>query len=120
MPPKRIIDAVASTCDVIGSSIATVSAGPMPGSTPTAVPSVEPSSAQNRLIGVSAVAKPEASELRISIDDRSQPSRAQQRRQVQSEDLVEHQEHGIRHEEADDEVANDVAAAAREGDAGGE
>ena len=58
MPAKKIIEAVASTLAVIGSSIATAVAGPMPGSTPTAVPMVQPSSAQSRLIGVPAVAKP--------------------------------------------------------------
>src|SRR5678815_4120013 len=58
MPAKKIIDAVGSTLLVIGSSIATAVAGPMPGSTPTAVPIVQPSSAQSRLIGVAAVAKP--------------------------------------------------------------
>ena len=43
MPAKKIIDAVGSTFKVIGSSIATAVAGPMPGSTPTAVPEVQPS-----------------------------------------------------------------------------
>jgi hypothetical protein len=42
MPEKKIIDAVMSTLAVIGSSIATATAGPMPGSTPTAVPSAQP------------------------------------------------------------------------------
>ena len=41
-----------------GSSTATVSAGPMPGSTPTAVPSVTPTSAHTRFASVSALAKP--------------------------------------------------------------
>ena len=41
-----------------GSSSATVSAGPMPGSTPTAVPSVVPASPHSRLAGVSATANP--------------------------------------------------------------
>ena len=58
MPAKKIIDAVGSTFSVIGNSIATAVAGPMPGSTPIAVPIVQPSSAHIRLIGVPAVAKP--------------------------------------------------------------
>ena len=58
MPAKKIIDAVGSTFSVIGSSIATAVAGPMPGSTPTAVPMVQPTSAHSRLIGVPAVMKP--------------------------------------------------------------
>jgi hypothetical protein len=44
--------------NVAGSRSATVSAGPMPGSTPTAVPSVAPTNAQNRLPGDSAAEKP--------------------------------------------------------------
>ena len=51
MPAKKIIDAVGSTFSVIGSSMATAVAGPMPGSTPTAVPMLQPSSAHSRLIG---------------------------------------------------------------------
>ncbi len=60
MPQKKIIDDAGSTCDVIGSSIATVTAGPRPGNTPIAVPSAQPTKAHIRLIGVPAVAKPPA------------------------------------------------------------
>ena len=67
MPEKKIIDAVGSTFSVIGSSIATAVAGPMPGSTPTAVPMVQPSRHHSRLIGVPAVRKPWASWFQISI-----------------------------------------------------
>jgi len=42
----------------MGSNKATVIAGPMPGNTPTAVPTVTPMNARSRLIGVAAVAKP--------------------------------------------------------------
>ena len=52
---------------MIGSSIATAVAGPMPGSTPTAVPIVQPSSAHSRLIGVPAVTKPCSSWFQMSI-----------------------------------------------------
>src|SRR5437763_282453 len=44
--------------NVIGSSIAMVATGPMPGSTPISVPSRQPISAKNRLIGVTATPKP--------------------------------------------------------------
>ena len=44
--------------NVSGSSSAIVSAGPMPGSTPTNVPSVTPSAASSRFSGVSAEPKP--------------------------------------------------------------
>ena len=49
---------IGSRLKVTGSSTATVSAGPMPGSTPTAVPSVTPASAHARCGSVSALAKP--------------------------------------------------------------
>src|SRR5690606_6502250 len=49
------------TVKVIGSSSATVIAGPMPGSTPTRVPSVTPTSAYSRLTGVIAAANPSSS-----------------------------------------------------------
>lgn len=52
------MDAVISTLAVIGSSMATATAGPMPGKTPTAVPSAQPSKAHSRFMGVAAVAKP--------------------------------------------------------------
>ena len=42
----------------MGSSMATAVAGPMPGSTPTAVPKAQPTKAHSRLTGVPAVANP--------------------------------------------------------------
>ena len=59
--------AVGSRLKVTGSSRATVSAGPIPGSTPTAVPRVTPTIAHNRLKGVSATAKPWPSAASVSI-----------------------------------------------------
>src|SRR5215211_6130067 len=58
MPANRMKAEVGSTLKVIGSSSAMVSAGPKPGSTPIAVPSVVPTRHHIRLIGVSATAKP--------------------------------------------------------------
>src|SRR3954452_2439562 len=58
MPANRISAADGSSRNVMGSSNATVSAGPMPGSTPTAVPIVTPINAHIRFAGVSAPAKP--------------------------------------------------------------
>src|SRR6266511_1800965 len=58
MPANRMKAAVGSTLKVIGSSSAMVSAGPRPGSTPIAVPSVVPTRHQSRFVGVSAIAKP--------------------------------------------------------------
>src|SRR6478735_4340434 len=58
MPAKRMKAAVGSTLKVIGRRSAMVSAGPSPGRTPIAVPSVVPTRHHSRLIGVSATAKP--------------------------------------------------------------
>src|SRR3712207_7693499 len=58
---------VAETLKVIGSSSAMVSAGPMPGRTPIAVPRKQPSSAQPRLASVSAPANPVASPCQASM-----------------------------------------------------
>src|SRR6476469_5410555 len=61
MPANMMNAAVGSSVYVIGSSRATVIAGPMPGSTPTAVPRVTPTSAYSRYRGCRAVAKPSSS-----------------------------------------------------------
>ena len=90
MPAKKIIEAVTSTFAVIGSSIATATAGPMPGSTPTAVPSAQPTKAHSRLTGVIAVAKPCSSALRMSM---SEPPGGRQARQVDRQELGEGPEH---------------------------
>src|SRR3712207_4729769 len=58
---------VGATCTVTGRRSAMVSAGPMPGSTPMAVPSAAPTKAQNRLMGCSATPKPCAREPSASI-----------------------------------------------------
>ena len=52
---------VGSSFTVSGSSIATVSAGPTPGSTPTNVPSVTPMKPHIRFIGCSATPNPASS-----------------------------------------------------------
>ena len=58
MPANMISAPLASTLVVIGSSSATVTAGPTPGSTPTAVPSRQPMRQNMRFCIVSATAKP--------------------------------------------------------------
>src|SRR5574337_428611 len=99
MPAKKIIDAVASTFSVIGSSIATAVAGPIPGSTPTAVPMLQPNSAHSRLTGVAAVAKPCIRLFRMSIA--SDPSGPGQPRQVDRQRLGEHPVHRRRDRDAE-------------------
>src|SRR3954465_4013256 len=90
MPAKKIIEAVTSTLAVIGSSMATATAGPMPGRTPTAVPSAQPTSAHSRLAGEIAVAKPLINALRMSMSD---PAAGRQARKVDGQELGEGPEH---------------------------
>src|SRR3954467_2998340 len=90
MPEKKIIEEVISTLAVMGSSIATATAGPMPGSTPTAVPSTQPTRAHSRLTGVIAVANPCISALRMSMSD---PPRRREARKVDGQELREGPEH---------------------------
>lgn len=66
--PANIINAlVGSTFAVIGSNTATVSAGPIPGRTPMAVPRKQPINPHIKLIGVRAAMKPFKRLLKISI-----------------------------------------------------
>lgn len=67
MPANMIIDPVAPNDRLTGSSKATVSAGPMPGMTPTAVPSITPSNANIRFDGCVAVARPSNSRMKVSM-----------------------------------------------------
>src|SRR4051812_6843239 len=112
MPAKKIMDAVISTFAVIGSSIATATAGPMPGSTPTAVPSTQPTKAHSRLTGVIAVAKPPMSALKMSMRRSSDPAAGRQSRQVDGKELREHPEHRRGDRQAGDAVDEDHLAAA--------
>ena len=61
------MEAVASTLTVMGSSMATATAGPMPGNTPTAVPMMQPTKAHIKLIGVAAVMNPCIRRLSVSM-----------------------------------------------------
>jgi hypothetical protein len=62
-----IIEPVAPKDRLTGRRSATVSAGPMPGITPTAVPSITPTSANIRFIGCSAVPSPSIRRRRVSM-----------------------------------------------------
>src|SRR6478752_9499582 len=101
MPEKKIIEAVTSTLPVMGSSIATATAGPMPGSTPTAVPRAQPTRHQRRLTGVIASAKPCINALKMSM---SEPPRAGEAWQVDGQELSEHPEDRCRDEQARHDV----------------
>src|SRR5215218_7916169 len=60
MPASMISAPTGGRPNVIGSSIATVAIVPMPGSTPTRVPTSAPIRHSRRLIGVRATPKPRA------------------------------------------------------------
>src|SRR6267142_3480113 len=60
MPASMISAPTGGRPKVIGSSIATVAMVPMPGSTPTSVPTSAPIRQSRRLIGLSATPKPRA------------------------------------------------------------
>src|SRR5512140_2541242 len=106
MPAKKIIEAVTSTLAVIGSSIATATAGPMPGSTPTAVPNPQPTRHQSRLAGEIAVAKPCRRALMISM---SEPPGGRQARQIDRQELGEGPEHRRRNRQTGHQVDHDRA-----------
>src|SRR5512141_470803 len=127
MPANMISAPVGSILVVSGSSIATVSAGPTPGSTPMAVPSVTPMKPHSRLIGVSATPKPVTSACTVSVmlsaRRRSQSGAAEQRlqppgRQVHVEEAHEEQEHAEAQHQADRQVAQRPRAAEAAGDTG--
>src|SRR5689334_7710916 len=105
MPEKKIIEAVISTLAVIGSSIATATAGPMPGSTPTAVPRAQPTRHHSRLTGVIAAAKPLISALRMSMPaTSSKPAGGRESGQVDGEELGEHPVHRRRDQGTGEQV----------------
>src|SRR5688572_4663509 len=98
MPPNMMNALIGSSEKVTGRSTATVSAGPMPGNTPTAVPSVTPTNAQSRCVSVSALANPSRRDWRVSVKVRptSQPARQDARRQLQLQHAREQQERSYR------------------------
>src|SRR5215510_14550824 len=80
MPANKMKAAVGSTLNVMGRRSAMVSAGPSPGNTPIAVPSVVPTRHQSRFCGVSATAKPFASWDKTSMSaPRLEPEQAVER-----------------------------------------
>src|SRR5262245_31236875 len=115
MPANMISEPAGSSLKVTGSSRATVSAGPMPGRTPTAVPSITPINANNRLVGCSAMLSPCPSAASASISE--QPL-DRPHRQRQGQELGEHQIDHQRQHESDRKIGKDGAAAERCGGGG--
>ena len=95
-----------SKLNVIGSSSAIVSAGPIPGSTPTNVPSSTPMAANARFSGERTVPKPSSrSEMTASVvtsEDRREP-----RRQRHAEVLREGREQPEAEHQAGQHVAHE-------------
>src|SRR6218665_410920 len=112
MPANMISAPLASTLVVIGSSSATVTAGPTPGNTPTAVPSRQPIRQNIRFWTVRATAKPWISCAQMSMryssgrKDLLQETRGQREAQA----VVEDREHDRREEETDDQVEQPAPA----------
>src|SRR5699024_791049 len=103
MPQSRMSPCTGSMPKETGMRIAIAEIGPMPGSTPTTVPSSTPRRAQARLAGSSAEAKPPPRSMRVSI---SVPLTQDPDRQIHGEPV---DEGNVDHEcEADgeDEVAD--------------
>src|SRR5919108_2900782 len=107
MPANMMKAPVGSKLNVRGRSSATVSAGPIPGSTPTSVPSVTPTDAKSRFSGVRAVPNPAARSPRTSMDvggdleDQSQdPGREPDAQELGEADVDD---------DADPEAGDDVA-----------
>src|SRR5689334_24676178 len=99
MPASMISAPTGGRPKVIGNSIATVAMVPMPGSTPTSVPTSAPIRQSRRLIGEKATPKPSARlENRSNIaPSRNQESRKQRHRQPQHV----REQHGAAYRQAD-------------------
>src|SRR6185503_2940698 len=107
MPANMISAPVGSSLMVSGRSIATVSAGPTPGSTPTKVPSVTPMKPHSRFMGCSATAKPCSSACSASMSDSraAEERREPPRGQVDVEQLHEEEEHTQRQGGSDQKIS---------------
>src|SRR5688572_1833441 len=112
MPANMMSAPVGSSFTVSGSSIATVSAGPTPGSTPTNVPSVTPMKPHIRFIGCSATPKPAIRAFRASMSDAraAEDRREPAGRQVDVQQLDEKKIDRERKDETDRHVAHPSSA----------
>src|SRR5215471_17745510 len=98
MPASMIRPEVGSRWKVSGSSMAMVAIGPMPGRTPISVPISAPTSAKNRLAGVSATPNPVARLLRSSIALPLGPDRDREAEPEDEDCPGQHDQHGGRRE----------------------
>src|SRR3954469_7373172 len=103
MPASMISAPTGGSPNVIGSSIATVAMVPMPGSTPTSVPTSAPIRHSNRLIGVKATPKPRARLEKSSVIAPSLNQETREELQRQPERIGEKQTATDRQADADDD-----------------
>src|SRR5688572_18082227 len=119
MPANMMIEPAGSSLKVIGRSRATVSAGPMPGRTPTAVPRRTPMSANIRFAGWMATARPPAREVKASMAASEQaferPCRQRQGQELGEEHVDDEGDH-----RADDEIGHEGPAPESRGGRGKE
>src|SRR6266404_5127347 len=101
MPASMMSAPTGLRLNVIGSSIATVATGPMPGSTPIRVPTRQPMSAKPRLIGVPATLKPRMMLLNRSTSP-LRPDRDRQRKTPDEDRHAYGGQHDRRHSDLDD------------------
>src|SRR5690349_20352959 len=104
MPANMLMEPAGSSLKVIGRSRATVSAGPMPGRTPTAVPRRTPMSAKSRFIGWMATVSPCAREMKESMGRASDQVLVRPHWQGQGQELGEQDIDDQAGDEADDQV----------------
>src|SRR4051812_43798057 len=103
MPASMIKAPTGGSPNVIGSSIATVAIVPMPGNTPTRVPTSAPIRQSRRLIGVKATPKPSARLEKSSAIAPSLNQKTREELQRQPERIGEKQTAADRQEDADDD-----------------
>src|SRR3954447_18981322 len=103
MPASMISAPTGGRPNVIGSSIATVAMVPMPGSTPTRVPTSAPIRHSNRLTGVKATPKPRARLEKSSVIAPSLNQKTREELQRQAERIGEKQAATDRQADADDD-----------------
>src|SRR4030095_3678743 len=125
MPANMMSAPVGSSLIVNGISMATVSAGPTPGSTPINVPRVTPRKPQSKLNGVSAMWNPCSREVKASLMGCSDAGAAENGRepagrQVNVQEFYEEKENSEPQEKSDSEIPRQLHAAEAARDAGEE
>src|SRR6185369_12879608 len=103
MPASMISAPTGGRPNVIGSSIATVAIVPIPGNTPTSVPTSAPIRHSSRLIGVKATPKPRARLEKSSAITPSLDHETREELQRQPERIREKQTAADRQANADDD-----------------